>query len=130
MERNMLNFKEKTKAASPGIPGNPRLPRYSTVARVSINGFEGEAVLRNINEGGFCLESKTYAAITPGERYIMWISPEKTTAISRFEIEVEGRWIRSTEHSFNAGFLIVKPPVGRSMERYMDHIKQHGRVEA
>ncbi|MDR1287623.1 MAG: PilZ domain-containing protein [Treponema sp.] len=126
----MPGIGEKAKAASPGIPVSPRLPRYSTIARVSINGFEGEAVLRNINEGGFRLESKTYAAITPGERYTMWISPEKSTAISRFELEVEGRWIRSTEHNFNAGFLIVKLPTDRSMERYMDHIKKHGKVEA
>jgi hypothetical protein len=130
MERNMFKFGEKAEAPSAGVSVNPRLPRYSTIARISINGFEGEAVLRNINEGGFRLESKTYAAITPGEHYIMWISPEKSSNISRFELEVEGRWIRSTEHSFNAGFLIVKTPAGRVMERYMDHIKQHGKVES
>jgi hypothetical protein len=125
----MPKFGEKKEAASPGIPAPSRPPRYSTIARVSINGFEGEAALRNINEGGFRLESKTYAAITPGERYIMWISPEKSAEISRFELEVEGRWIRSTEHSFNAGFLIVASPADRSMERYMNHIKKHGKVE-
>jgi hypothetical protein len=129
MERSMPKFGEKTEAAA-GAAVNPRLPRYSTVARVSINGFEGTAVLRNISEGGFRLESKTYAAITPGEHYTMRISPEESSGIPHFELEVEGRWIRSAEHSFNAGFLIVKTPAGRVMERYMDHIKQHGKVES
>jgi hypothetical protein len=125
----MRKFGEKKEAPRAGIPVSPRSPRYSTIARVSINGFEGEAILRNINEGGFRLESKTYAAITPGKHYTMWISPEESSAISRFELEVEGRWIRSAEDSFNAGFLIVKLPAGRLMERYIDHIKQHGKVE-
>jgi hypothetical protein len=126
----MLKFREKTKDAGPGVQINSRLPRYSTLARVRINGFEGEAVLRNINEGGFRMESKTYAAISPGEHYIMLISPEKSAEIPRFELEVEGRWIRSTEKTFNAGFLIVKSPADHSMERYLNHIKKHGKIES
>jgi hypothetical protein len=126
----MLKFKRKTTNAGPVNQINTRPPRYRTVARVRINGFEGEAVLRNINEGGFCMESRTYAAISPGEHYIMLICPEKSAEIPCFELEVEGRWIRSTEKTFSAGFLIVKSPVDHSMERYMNHLKRHGKIES
>jgi hypothetical protein len=125
-------FKKKKKDAEPqdSSRASPRAPRYSTLARVRINGFEGEAVLRNINLGGFCMESKTYAAIGLGEHYTMQINPESSANISPFELEVEVRWVRSTEKNFNSGFLISRAPPDRSMEKYMDHIKKHSRVVA
>jgi hypothetical protein len=110
--------KEKAEAAQ-----TPRQPRYSCVGKVSINGFEGEAVLRNISVGGFLMESRTYAAISVGDHYTMRIKPEADSGIQVFELAVEVRWIRSVETRFSAGFLVIDNPVGRSLERYIEHIK-------
>jgi hypothetical protein len=117
-----VKSKEKVDAAQTKVP---RQPRYGCVARLSINGFEGEALLSNISVGGFLMESRAYAAISVGERYTMWIKPEADSGINAFEIVVEVRWIRSAETRFSAGFLAVTNPVGRSFERYIEHIKTH-----
>jgi hypothetical protein len=42
------------------------------------------------------------------------------------ELEVEVRWIRSTETRFSAGLLVVKQPADRSLERYTGHIAGRG----
>ncbi|MDR2096162.1 MAG: PilZ domain-containing protein [Treponema sp.] len=119
-------FMNKEKTAN-GVSSNEttvRAPRYTSVARLCINGFEGEAVIRNISLGGFRMESRTYAAITIGEHYIMQIKPEASAQIPLFELEVEVRWVQSTESSFSAGFLI-KSSFDRSLEKYIDYIKSH-----
>jgi hypothetical protein len=116
-------FKDKQKIDKPSPKENPRPPRYTSIARVGINGFEGEAVLRNVSTGGFRMESRTYAAIGLGEHYVMQIKPEAVSDLRPFELEVEVRWIQSTETSFNAGFLVTKPPADRSFEKYIDYIK-------
>ncbi|MDR1900440.1 MAG: hypothetical protein LBQ55_10560 [Treponema sp.] len=120
----MLLFKKKrTGKTLSASKENPRLPRYTCVARLTINGFEGEAVLRNIGAGGFCMESRTYAAITVGDRYVMTIQPEKAAGLKAFELEVEVRWVQSAETKFNSGFLISKPPAGGALEKYIEYIK-------
>jgi hypothetical protein len=120
-------FTGKKKADKPVLKENPRPPRYASIARVGINGFEGEAVLRNISSGGFRMESKTYAAIRVGDHYTMQIRPEAASNLHPFELEVEVRWIQSTETKFCAGFLITSPPVDRSFEKYLDYIKTKNR---
>jgi c-di-GMP-binding flagellar brake protein YcgR len=105
----------------------PRPPRYRCVARVGINGFEGEAVLRNISSGGFLMESRTYATITVGEHYTMQIKPEAASGVQLFELGVEVRWIQSSETKFSAGFLVVTPPANRALEKYLDYIKTQTR---
>jgi hypothetical protein len=102
---------------------NFRLPRYSCVAHVCINGFDGEAILRNINNSGFCMESRTYAAIAVEEHYTLRIIPEAVSNTKPFDLEVEVRWVRSTEISCSAGFLIRKYPADRSFEKYLNFIK-------
>jgi hypothetical protein len=119
-------FMNRQKTGKPTPRESPRPPRYTAIARVSINGFEGEAVLRNVSAGGFRMESRTYAAITVGDRYIIYIKPEAVSNLRPFELEVEGRWIQSTETSFSSGFLIVKPPADRSFEKYIDYISRKG----
>jgi hypothetical protein len=104
-----------------------RAPRYNSIARVRINGFEGEAVLRNVSIGGFRMESRTYAAVKAGEYYTMWIQPEAAAGIERFKLDVEVRWIQSSETSFAAGFLIVSAPTDNSYEKYIDSIKGKGK---
>jgi hypothetical protein len=116
----MFNSKQKTTPVPAEEKSRP--PRYASVARIRINGFEGEAVLRNISSGGFRMESKTYAAIAVGEHYAIQIRPE-VSKLSPFELEVEVRWIQSTETCFNSGFLVVKPPADRSFSIYIDYIK-------
>jgi hypothetical protein len=100
-----------------------RAPRYDCVVKVGINGFEGEAVLKNVSNGGFLMESRTYAAITAGGHYTMQIKPEANSGLKLFELEVEVRWIRSTETKFSAGFLVVMYPVDRSFDKYLDYVK-------
>jgi hypothetical protein len=126
----MLFKKNQRDANQQTSSENRREPRYGTWAQVRINGFEGQALLRNINRGGFRMESRTYAAITVGEHYTMQITPEESAAIHPFSIEVEVRWVRSTEKSFNSGFLIVKPPADRSLEKYISYVKAQNRLEA
>jgi hypothetical protein len=101
----------------------PRPPRYACVVRVGINGFEGEAVLRNISSGGFLMESRTYAAITVGDHYTIRIKPEAASGMALFELEVEVRWIQSTETRFSAGFLVMKHPADKSFDNYLDYVK-------
>jgi hypothetical protein len=117
-------FKTKKKEITPPPEAaSPRAPRYNSVARVRINGFEGEAVLRNVSIGGFRMESRTYAAIQVGERYTMWIQPESSANVSVFELEVEVRWVQSNETSFSCGFLIVSVPINPYYAKYIDRIK-------
>jgi hypothetical protein len=116
-------FKAKKKAAKDLAVALPRAPRYNSVARVRINGFEGEAVLRNVSIGGFRMESRTYAAIQAGERYTMRIQPESSVNVSVFELVVEVRWVQSSEKSFSCGFLIVSVPVNTYYEKYIDSVK-------
>jgi hypothetical protein len=125
----MFFTKKQTAAAvSQGSTENRREPRYSAWAQIQINGFEGMALLRNINQGGFRMESKTYAAISVGEHYTMRIAPETSAAVPPFTSEVEVRWVRSTEKNFNAGFLIITPPADRSLEKYINYVKAKNRI--
>jgi hypothetical protein len=114
-----LKSKEKVEAAAQVL----RPPRYSCVARVGINGFEGEAVLKNISTSGFLMESRTYAAISVGEHYTMQIKPEAASEIKGFELMVEVRWIQSTEIKFSSGFLVVTYPMDKSFDKYINYIK-------
>jgi hypothetical protein len=98
------------------------------VARIRINGFEGEAVLRNINSGGFRMESRTYAAITVGERYGMKIIPESASNISPFDLEIEARWVQNTEKSFSAGLRVASPSANKIFDKYVNYVKTHSSV--
>jgi hypothetical protein len=100
-----------------------RAPRYATSANVSINGFEGMAVLRNVSNSGFCMVSRTYAALSPGMLYTLWLSPETDSNINSVELTVMVRWIRSTESNFTVGFSVSKFPSDRSFEKYINYVK-------
>jgi hypothetical protein len=106
-----------------------RAPRYNSIAGVCINGFDGQALLKNISIGGLCMQSKTYAALIPGEKHIMKISPEVSTGRDAFKIEVEVRWVRSEVSRFEAGLLLTKPPNHFPMEnqelvKYLDYLSK------
>jgi hypothetical protein len=104
-----------------------RAERYDCVVKVGINGFEGEAILRNISSGGFLMESRTYAAITVGGHYTLQIKPYANSGLKLFELEVEVRWIKSTETKFSAGFLVIIYPADRSFDKYLDYVKNQNR---
>jgi hypothetical protein len=121
----LFSKKQQNTPGQSAPPENRRAPRYASWAHVKINGFEGEALLRNINMGGFRLESKTFVAITIGDHYVMNIAPEVSTALKPFDLEVEVRWVRSTEAAFNAGFAVTKLPPDRGLEKYVECLKTH-----
>jgi len=123
----MVLFKEKKEKVGQDLAQSPRLPRYDCIAEVKINGFEGQAVLRNVSISGFRMESKTFAAIRPGERYDMQIAPPKESGVISFEVKVEVRWVKSDVTSFNVGFLIVNPAAERFLAKYIDYLKQQSK---
>jgi hypothetical protein len=69
------------------------------------------------------MESRTYAALTPGEHHVMRIQPEGSSNLNAFDMEVEVRWIKSSENRFSAGFLITGRPADRSLEKYIDYVR-------
>jgi hypothetical protein len=100
-----------------------REPRHACIASVRINGFEGEALITNINSGGYCMESRTYAALAPGEQHVMRLQPEASSNLRAFDMKVEVRWVKSSETRFSAGFQIVERPTDRSLEKYIDYVR-------
>ncbi|MDR2069163.1 MAG: PilZ domain-containing protein [Spirochaetaceae bacterium] len=126
----MLFLKTRPEVKENPVDITARAPRYTSVAYITINGFSGRALLRNISYGGFCMESRTYVAITPGEYYTMCLLPEPSINLRPFEMTVEVRWIRSTETKFSAGFLISKFPADRSFEKYFNYIKAQNSIVA
>jgi hypothetical protein len=115
--------KKKEEQVSDESEAVKRAPRYDSMAIVCINGFEGQALLKNISNSGFCMQSKTFAALTPGEKYILKIFPEKTTGLGDIEVEVEVRWIRSEVSKFESGFLLTKPLAAQDLNKYIDYLK-------
>ena len=88
----------------PGV--SPREHRYESFAYIRIHGFEGQALIRNISSGGFCMASKTYVTINRGEYHQMQIVPEPESHVAGIDLEVEVRWTRISAKIFAAGFQI------------------------
>jgi hypothetical protein len=123
MEVGMSIFDRKTETDAEAEEKITRAPRYSSFASIQVNGFEGEALLKNISTSGFCMESKTYANLAPGKKYLMQIFPEATTGLSRFDVEVEVRWVRSEVSKFDVGLLLTKTQSRLEMDKYIDFLK-------
>ncbi|MDR3200699.1 MAG: PilZ domain-containing protein [Spirochaetales bacterium] len=113
----------------------PRAPRYNSLAAVRINGFEGMALLKNISMSGFCMQSKTFADFTPGEKYDLTITPESSTSLRPIEMVVQARWIRSEVSRFEVGFQaeigfhVANAAANRELERYIEYLKIHSHSE-
>jgi hypothetical protein len=99
-----------------------RAPRYDSYALVKVNGFEGQALLKNISLTGFCMQSKTYANLTPGTTYSISILPEASSGLKAIAADVEVRWVRSEVSNFEVGLFITKPSAGREMEKYVEYL--------
>ncbi|MDR3162124.1 MAG: PilZ domain-containing protein [Spirochaetaceae bacterium] len=123
-------FKKKEVAAVVKQEESRREDRYRAIAHIAITNFDGKALLRNINHGGFCIESRTHAALTSGERYSMTISPEFSSRIKPFILDVEVRWIKNSETNFKAGFKVLYTPADRAFEKYVDYVKAIARSHA
>jgi hypothetical protein len=123
----MLFFKSKRNQEDDSNANqlNPvkRAPRYGSLALVSINGYEGMAVLRNISQSGFRMESKTFVDMNLGDVYVMQITPEPSSGIAQFEIPVEIRWVESSAEKFAAGFMLTQA-ASRSFQKYVDFRSQ------
>jgi hypothetical protein len=123
----MLFFKSKRNQedGSNSDQLNPvkRAPRYGSLALVSINGYEGMAVLRNISQSGFRMESKTFVDMNLGSVYVMQITPEPSSGIPSFEIPVEIRWVESSPEKFAAGFMLTQA-ASRSFQKYVNFRSQ------
>jgi hypothetical protein len=99
-----------------------RPPRYECLPTVSINGYEGLAVLRNVSETGFRMESKTFVEIETGANYLIRISPESFTGVKPFEVTVEVRWVQSSPEKFSLGLMVTQTD-SRPFQRYVDYLK-------
>jgi hypothetical protein len=121
-----LFFKKRKDEENTADEKTTRAPRYASLAMVNINGFEGQAVLRNVSVGGFCMESKTFADMDVGASYGIRVTPEEHAGISHFELTVEVRWILSSPEKFSVGFRIVQG-ASRAFEKYVDFLKDRHR---
>jgi hypothetical protein len=120
-----LNSKEKREEKS--APVVDRAPRYESMAVVNINGYEGIAVLRNVSQSGFRMESKTFVEIEIGSIYTIRISPPPVTGIQDFDIPVEVRWAQSSPEKFSLGLMLTQGG-NHFFQRYVNFIKtQTGR---
>jgi hypothetical protein len=112
----------KTDAASTLL--KKRTSRYDCLAVVSIDGFEGQAALKNISTEGGCIVSRTYAVLKPGNEYVIRVIPPGIPDMVPFKINIEIKWVKSTEAVFNAGFMAAASPMrNRALESYLNYIK-------
>jgi hypothetical protein len=101
--------------------------RYQSMVHIRIHGFDGYALIRNINTSGFCMASKTYVTINRSERHKMHIIPEEAARLSSIEMEVEVRWTRTTQKNFAAGFKIIQS--GSALRAYVSYLEKNHRIE-
>ncbi|MDR1286626.1 MAG: PilZ domain-containing protein [Treponema sp.] len=102
---------------------NRKNNRYHTLARVKIPGVLGEeSLLKDLSVTGCCIESTSYADISPNTRYKLEVMPESAAAIGDFELVVESIWIRSGGYSCEVGFSILESPKGKLFQRYVDYL--------
>jgi hypothetical protein len=83
------------------------------MARISIEGFEGEAVMRNIGPGGFRMESRTHREIAVHTLCSVRVDPEDGSGIQAFDLEAEVRWVQSSEDILSAGFMVPGSESGK-----------------
>jgi hypothetical protein len=118
----MLFFKSEKKKEGGKPSAVPSRPlRYECLLAVGINGYEGRAVLRNISNTGFRLESKTFVEIETGANYFVSISPE--AGVKPFDVGVEVRWMSSSPEKFSMGLMVTQPN-NRPFQQYVEYLKK------
>ena len=102
-------------------------PRFASGAGISIEGFEGEGLVRNISMTGCCMESVTYVAIKPNDVYQVRIIPGANEKIEPFTMKLTVTWIKSCETLFEAGFHVEGGQAGSSpIKQYAERLKAQG----
>jgi hypothetical protein len=103
-----------------------KAPRFASNAGISIEGFEGEGLLKNVSVSGCCLESVTYAAITPNQTYRVKIIPGADEKMEPFNIKLVANWIKSSETLFEAGFSLEESERNPLPKRYVELLQMRG----
>ena len=96
--------------------------RYQSMAHIRIHGFDGRALIRNINNSGCCMASKTYVAIHQHEKHKMEVIPEDASGISTIMLDVEVRWTRTTVKNFASGLRIIHG--GAALRAYLAYLEK------
>ena len=93
---------------------------------IAIEGFEGEGMMKNLSVSGCCLESVTYAAITPNQTYQARISPGPEINLDPFTLRLTVSWTKSSETVFEAGFVLEKGKKDQRLEQYVKQLQTRG----
>lgn len=97
--------------------------RYPSQARARVaESFEGDALLKDISITGCRIECTTYVDIKPNRVYKIEVIPETAANTGKFELTAEARWVRVSDSSCVAGFLITASPKGKLFQRYVDYL--------
>ena len=103
------------------------MPRFAANAGISVKGFEGEGLLKNVSSTGCCMESVTYVAVKPGEVHQVSINPESGEKKNgSFTLDLTVSWTRSSETSFEAGFQLGAGQSGSQLKQYTETLKSRG----
>jgi hypothetical protein len=102
------------------------MPRFAANGGISIEGFEGEGLLKNISISGCCLESVTYVAITPNQAYQVTLKPGECTNMESFTLKLLVNWTKSSETLFEAGFSLEEGRKNPLLERYAEQLQIQG----
>jgi hypothetical protein len=125
-EGKMLFFKSGKKGREEKLSTVFSRPlRYECLSTVRVNGYEGQAVLRNISDTGFRMESKTFVEIETGANYLVSISPEVFMGIKSFDVTVEVRWILSSPEKFSIGFMVTQN--NPAFKRYVEYLRSQAK---
>jgi hypothetical protein len=101
-------------------------PRYASGGGITIEGFEGEGRIKNVCVSGCCMDSVTYAALTPGKAYQVKILPGAGVSQDPFSLRLMVTWIKSSEMVFEAGFSLEPGEKYPALERYVELLKNKG----
>lgn len=101
-------------------------PRFVAGGGISIEGFEGEGLLKNICVSGCCLESVTYVAIVPSQVYQIRIDPRPGINMEPFTARFKASWTRSSESAFEAGFSLETGRQDQRLQRYVEQLRIQG----
>jgi hypothetical protein len=101
-------------------------PRYTVNGGISIEGFEGEGLLKYISDSGCCMESVTYVSIKPSQVYQLRINPGPDTNMEPFTTRLTLNWIKSSEMVFEAGFVLEGAEQDPHLVRYIEQLRLQG----
>jgi hypothetical protein len=102
------------------------LPRFASIGSISVEGFEGEGLLKNVGLSGCCLESVTYVAVEPNRVYQATIKPSADINMKPFNLGLVVKWTKSCETFFEAGFSVEGGKKNPFLDRYVKQLRVRG----